>query len=175
MTNPAAKIRESRYFLALLRELDRSRQPFFAAAVPAAPNATTVVSPAASVRDEVSYLLSAFLNAVYAATDHMKPVAGVEGVKTFKAAHPAVFDGKAGLRNLTVHEKHIAPAPYGYVPAKGGAVHLVFSQPATASAHLVFREIFYVEYGDEQLVIVDLGLEVMGALEAFAATYGISV
>lgn len=115
MSNPSAKLREANFFLDLLARLEATATPLV---------------PGSAVQDELSFLLSALLNALYAATEHLKPRAGQQAVKGFKKEHPLIFDGRTGLRNLTVHERHVSPAPTHYIAPRGSGVDLVFSEPA---------------------------------------------
>ena len=159
MTNAPAKLREARFFLGLLETLECT--------------GTSLVSNF-QIREQVSFALSGALNALYSATEHLKSSAGALAVQEFKKSHPVIFDSKNGLRNLTVHERHIAPSPVYYVPPKGNAVHLVFSEPATQSANLVFRAEYYVEVAGEHLNIVGLCREHCLHLSEFAAQHGLT-
>ena len=157
MTSPQAKLREARFFLTLMKELERSGQPLV---------------ERDQVRDEMAFLLSALLNSLYAVTEHLKAVVDLEAVKNFKTQHPLIFGSKLGLRNLTVHERHVAPSSRTYIPTNGGA-NLVFSQPRAESADLVFRAEYYFEPEGESAHIVSLSSSVLASLESFAGVHGI--
>ncbi len=158
MTNTPAKLREAEFFLQLLQRLESTGEPFL---------------QESAVRDEFSFVLSGLLNAFYAATEHMKPKAGVLAVQIFKKDHPIIFDSKTGLRNLTVHERHVSPARTAYFAPKGRA-DLIFAEPAKKSTDLVFRSEYFVEAGGDPLHINGLVKQQYIALSEFAARHGIT-
>ena len=159
MADASAKLREAKFFLELLKTLENKGAPL------------TVNIP---ICDEIAFILSGALNALYSATEHLKSNAGVVAIKEFKLRYPLIFDGKNGLRSLTVHERHISPSPVNYVPPKGNAVRLVFSEPATQSASLVFRSQYYVEVDSDQLHIVSFVQDHYTALSELASQYGVT-
>ena len=78
------------------------------------------------IQEEASFLLSAILNSFYSVTE----IAKDDGIRrtdvdNFKNSHPLFYSGsgKGGLRNTTVHVKHISPDHSGYIPPKGDAVN----------------------------------------------------
>jgi hypothetical protein len=160
MTNPAAKLREAQFFLRLLNQLEAVNVPLLAGGVR---------------RDEFAFVLSGLLNAFYSATEHLKVNAGTEAVRSFKKHHPIIFDSRTGLRNLTVHERHVSPALTHYVPPKGNAVNLVFREKATRSTDLRFRSEYYVNTQDAAVHINSVCREQYAALIAFAASHGVLV
>lgn len=107
----AVKLAEARFFLELLDVLE-SR------------NAS--LSNEATCGEEASYLLSAVLNALYSALEQAKPILGVDVMKTYKDTQSTIFKGRGGLRNVTVHERHIGPDHAGYIPPPGNAVNFDF-------------------------------------------------
>lgn len=167
MTNAPAKLREAEFFLRLLETLETKGDPLV---------------QDFSVIDEVTFTLSAVLNAFYSVTEHLKLRENdsdsaserkhkrerKEAVIAFKKRHPIIFDSNIGLRNLTVHERHIVPSPERYVPPIGNRVDFVFSEPATQSTNLVFRAEYYVEIGGEQLHIISLCRDHYAALLKFS-------
>ena len=153
-----AKLREARFFLDLLERVESSAE---------------CLLPASTVDEEISYLLSAFLSAVYATTEQLKSIAGVEAVKAFKEQHPLTFGSKNGLRNLTIHERHISPTEDRYVPQ--AAADLVFSEPATSSSDLVFQAEYYVWGQGEVHRITTLCGAQYAQLAQFAAAQGATV
>ena len=119
MTNVSAKLREARFFLRLLTRIEQTAAP--------------LVGGIHDLRDEFGFVLSGFLNACYAATELLEPVAGKD-VEAFKKLHALVY-GK-GLRNLPVHERHISPSLSRYIsPGTGGASTPAESAPTLRSEY----------------------------------------
>ena len=98
MTNVPAKLREARFFLRLLTSIEATGTP--------------LVGNIHELRDEFGFVLSGFLNACYAATELLKPLARKD-VEAFKKVHALVYG--EGLRNVTVHERHISPSLSRYI------------------------------------------------------------
>ena len=159
MTNASAKLREAHFFLRLLFQLESTGKPLFSES---------------SLRDEFAFVLSGLLNALYATTEHLKPVAGVAAVQGFKKSHPLIFDPKKGLRNLTVHERHVSPALAAYVAPRGNAVDLVFREPAGESTNLAFRSEYYVEAGGDPVHITKLCEQQYATLCEFSLRFGVA-
>ncbi len=109
--NVAMKLAEARFFLELLDALE---------------SRNLSLTNNASCQEESSYLLSAILNAFYSALEQAKPIAGVEAIKEYKLAHPIIFNSKEGLRNITVHERHIGSDHEGYIPPAGNSISFDF-------------------------------------------------
>jgi len=103
------KLQEARFFLELLDAMETRKLS---------------LTMNATCEEEASYLLSAVLNALYSALEQAKPVLGVDSVKAYKEQHSAILRGKSGLRNITVHERHVGPECSGYIPPAGNAVKL---------------------------------------------------
>ncbi len=103
----ADKLSEASFFLELLDALKERKRPLTNRATPML---------------EVSYLLGAILNSLYSALEQAKPIAGVEAVKAYKAAHSTLLGGQ-GIRNMTIHEKHVGTDYSGYIPSSGNAVN----------------------------------------------------
>lgn len=159
MTNVAAKLRESQFFLLLLERLESTGEALF---------------PNFAAREEFSFVFCGLLNAFYAVTEHMKPLAGATAVKEFKKEHPLVFNSKSGLRNLAVHERHIAPALTKYVLPRGKA-EISSESPAPTLAEVAFRAEYYVEPGGDPLHIgAQMKLQ-YAALCEFASGHGIAI
>ena len=85
-----------------------------------------------SIEAEASYILSAILNSFYSVTE----LAGGKQnpkVKSFRyKEHPSIYagSGKGGLRNTTVHVRHISADHLGYIPPKGDSIN--FNMKRTA-------------------------------------------
>jgi hypothetical protein len=148
VTNVPAKLREARFFLRLLSRIEET--------------ATPLVGNIHDLRDEFGFVLSGFLNACYAATELLKPVAGRD-VEVFKKLHTRVY-GK-GLRNLTVHERHISPSLSRYVtPGWAGA-----STGAKSAPTLRFE--YYFDPSEEPIRVTSLCESHYQSLLAFAAGF----
>ena len=80
-------------------------------------------------KTEFSYLLSAFLNACYSSTEHLKQEkANVEVVKQFRTRHSEFYGSgsNGGWRTRAVHFRNVEPAHEGYIPPPGNNVILRF-------------------------------------------------
>ncbi|MGE6568129.1 hypothetical protein ACQKE9_06175 [Shewanella vesiculosa] len=93
-----------------------------------------------SVVQEFSYLLSAFLNACYSITEHLKSNASlVSKIKEFRSLHPLFYSSShdGGLRNKATHLKPVKPALDGYISPPGNNLIFRFrrqSEPYIAPA-----------------------------------------
>jgi hypothetical protein len=150
VTNVSAKLREARFFLRLLMSIEKTRTP--------------LVGNIHELRDEFGFVLSGFLNSCYAATEFLKPVAGKE-VEAFKKLHALVY-GK-GLRNLTVHERHISPSLSRYV-ALGEA-----GESATAESASTLRFEYYFDPLGTPVHVTSLCESHYRALLVFAARFNV--
>ena len=103
----AVKLREARFFLELLDALETRKSS---------------LTEDASCGEEASYLMSAVLNSLYSALEQAKPLVGVESVQRYKAEHSLIFKGGGGLRNVTVHDRHVGPDHSGYIAPAGDAL-----------------------------------------------------
>lgn len=104
----ATKLTEAKFFLELLDVLE---------------DRGVSLTHAASSSDEASFLLSAVLNSLYSALEQAKPIVGVDAVTAYKSAHPLIFKGNGGLRNITVHERHVGVDYEGYIPPPWSTVN----------------------------------------------------
>ncbi|MET4000494.1 hypothetical protein [Marinobacterium sp. MBR-109] len=102
------KLAEARFFLELLDALESRNSP---------------LTRDATCEKEASYLLSAILNALYSALEQAKPIIGVDALKKYKDENTSIFKGKGGLRNITVHDRHVSPDFSGYIPPAPNAVN----------------------------------------------------
>jgi hypothetical protein len=162
----AAKLAEAGFFLELLDALENRKRPL------------THGSESAM---EVSYLLGAVLNSLYSALEQAKPIAGVKTVKEYKAAHSALL-GSQGIRNITIHERHVSIDHSGYIPPPGNAVNfnlrktprLVQEERAVSkSVALRFGANHYIEYEGKLTEVTELCFQQFYELRAFLSTYGV--
>lgn len=147
MADVETKLQEAKFFLELLDALEQRG------------NSLTSV---ASAKEEASFLLSAILNSFYSVTEHAKAIVGAERVKQFKSKFPLFYAGKEGLRNITVHQKHIGTDHEGYIPPAGDRVRIDFrSEPKLIKQNkipgrLVFVPYYYVIINNELVRIIEL-------------------
>lgn len=159
-----AKLAEALFFMELLDALDLRQRPLTLEGTPAA---------------EVSYLFGAVLNALYAALEHAKPIVGVDAVKAYKKNHPLL--GGDGLRNTTIHERHIAPDRAGYIPGDAAALslpmratpRLVQEQEAAANGPcLPLGDSHYIEFDGIPIDVCEVCLKAFADIHAFLRTHG---
>lgn len=162
----AAKLAEASFFLELLDALENRKRPLTSSATPAM---------------EVSYLLSAILNSLYSALEQAKPIAGVEAVKAYKAAHSALLGGQ-GIRNITIHEKHVGVDHSGYIPTPGNALNLDFrkaprlvQEERATSKGIALRlgANHYIEHEGKLTDVTELCFRQFYALRAFLSAHGV--
>ena len=143
MTNTPAKLREAHFFLRLLEQMERTGRP--------------LLGNVHDLRDEYAFVLSGFLGACYAATEHLKTSADKSEVETFKQFHERIY-GK-GLRNLTVHERHISPSPTHYISVSGQTPMII--------------QFEYYFTPEEAVPVTSLCQQHYAALIKFAAQHGV--
>ena len=162
----AAKLAEARFFLELLDALEKRKRPL-------THDSTSAL--------EVSYLLSAVLNSLYSALEQAKPIAGVGAIKAYKAAHSALLGGK-GLRNITIHERHVGVDHSGYIPPPGNAVNFDFrktprlvqeEQAASKGVILNMGATHYIEYGGQLTHVTELCFQQFYELRTFLGAHGV--
>jgi len=162
----AAKLAEAGFFLELLDALEKRKRPLTHGAIPGL---------------EVSYLLGAVLNSLYSALEQAKPIAGVEAVKAYKAAHSALLGGM-GIRNITIHEKHVGIDHFGYIPPPGNAVNFDFrrtprlvqeEQAASKGVALHMGATHYIEYEGKLTDVTELCFQQFYELRAFLCSRGV--
>ena len=150
MLHVPAKLREARFFLRLLTRIEET--------------ATPLLGNVHDGREEYSFVLSGFLNACYAATD--QPKASVpKDVEAFKAQHASIY-GK-GLRNLTVHERHISPSLSHYIAPSST------TEATTAQSTPTRRFEFYFDSVGEPVHVTALCNSHLQALLMFAARFNV--
>lgn len=132
-----------------------------------------------SAEQEFSYLLSAFLNACYSVTEHLKSNALlVSKIKEFRSLHPVFYSSShdGGLRNQSTHLKPVKPAHDGYIPPPGSNVILRFRSqgepyipPAPGEPiNLNFSSgSFYLSTQSQQNSICDLCAVHLGEIKKF--------
>ena len=162
----AAKLAEASFFLELLDTLEIRKRPLTHGSTPAL---------------EVSYLVSAILNSLYSALEQAKPIASVEAVKAYKDAHSALFGGQ-GIRNTTIHEKHVGIDHAGYIPPSGSAVNFDFrttprlvQEERVTSNGVVLRmgANHYIEYEGKLTNVTELCFQQFSELRAFLVSRGV--
>ncbi|CCF96930.1 hypothetical protein B7R78_0009680 [Ralstonia solanacearum] len=160
------KLDEAKFFLELLDALETRKRP---------------LTNQQNAAREVSYLLSAFLNAVYSALEQAKPTIGEDAIKEYKDTHRTLLGGK-GIRNMTIHEEHVDVSHSGYVPPPGNAVNFDFrqtprliqeEQERTSSVNLRFGPSHYIEYEGKLVHVTDLCSKQLYELLAFFITHGV--
>ncbi|UTW01765.1 hypothetical protein KDX31_10280 [Amphritea atlantica] len=162
----ADKLAEASFFLELLDALENRKRPLTSGATPAM---------------EVSYLLGAVLNSLYSALEQAKPVAGVEAVKAYKATHSALLGGQ-GVRNITIHEKHVGIDHSDYIPPPGNAVNFDFrktprliqeERAASKGVVLHMGANHYIEHEGKLTDVTELCFRQFYELRAFLSSRGI--
>ena len=104
------KLKEAHFFIELLEALEKRGDSL-----------TNVAPPI----EEASFLLSAILNSFYSTIELLKDIVGKEQIAKFKSSFPIFYnradkDGdQPGLRNLTVHVRHVEVDHEGYKPPIG--------------------------------------------------------
>ncbi|WP_146220538.1 hypothetical protein [Thioalkalivibrio sp. ALE21] len=162
----ADKLAEASFFLELLDALENRKRP---------------LTSGATAAMEVSYLLSAVLNSLYSALEQAKPIAGVEAVKAYKATRSALLGGQ-GVRNITIHEKHVGIDHSGYIPPPGNAVNFdlrktprLIQEERAASKGVVVRmgAKHYIEHEGKLTDVTELCFRQFYELRAFLSSRGI--
>jgi len=160
------KLAEASFFLELLNALEQRKRPLTHGSTSAL---------------EVSYLLGAVLNSLYSALEQAKPIAGTETVKAYKAAHSALLGGR-GIRNITIHEKHVGIDLSGYIPPPGNAVNFNFrkaprlvEEERAASKGITLRmgASHYIEYEGKLTEVTELCFQQFYELRAFLSSHGV--
>lgn len=114
--NAKQKLDEAWFYLQLMDRIEMGRQSLTANRDP---------------KKEFSYLLSAFLNACYSSTEHLKQEkANVVTVKQFCTEHSEFYGSgpNGGWRTKVVHFRNIEPAHDGHIPPPGNNVILRFRE-----------------------------------------------
>ncbi len=146
MSDASIKLKEAQFFIELLESLEKRGDSL-----------TNIASPV----EEASFLLSAILNSFYSVTEHTKSIIEVDKVQEFKNSFPLFYNGKRGIRNITIHEKHIGIDHEGYKPPVGGAKLSLRPEPKliqhkAGTAKLSLVSYFYLEVDGEFKHITEL-------------------
>lgn len=132
-----------------------------------------------SVEQEFSYFLSAFLNACYSVTEHLKSnLSLVPKIKEFRSLHPDFYgpSQNGGLRNKSTHLKPVKPAHDGYISPPGNNVILRFREqdepyiPPAPGEPINFNfssGSFYLSTESQQNSICDLCAVHLGEIKKF--------
>ena len=148
--NASTKIDEAKFYLELMDQIEGRRQP---------------LTNERELSVEFSYLLSAFLNACYSCTEHLKlRNSNRDRVVTFRRAHSEFYASgpNGGWRTKTVHFRNVGPTSDGYHPPPGNNVILRFREKAEPEApgepaNLSFGPgYFYFSESGQQNSICDL-------------------
>ncbi|MEW8348255.1 MAG: hypothetical protein AB2687_08080 [Candidatus Thiodiazotropha taylori] len=129
---------------------------------------------------EASYILSAILNGFYSATELLKNnKKNIEQVIKFKNQYPVIYSRseKGGLRNTTVHVKHVGIDYSGYISQSGNNLNFNFKRspklitnPTNISEKVILNhnKYFYLKIDDEHIRVSDLVGDHYYTLERFA-------
>lgn len=163
----AAKLAEAGFFLELLDVLENRKRS---------------LTHGSAVAMEVSYLLGAVLNSLYSALEQAKPSIGVAEVQAYKTAHTTLLGGK-GIRNITIHERHVVIDHSGYIPPPGHAVsfdlretpRLVQEERAASNGVALHMGVtHYIEYEGELTGVTELCFKQFYELREFLASRGVA-
>jgi len=161
----AAKLAEARFFLELLDALEMRKRPL-------TDDSTSAL--------EVSYLFGAVLNSLYSALEQAKPIAGVDAVKAYKATQSTLLGGQ-GLRNVTIHERHVGIDHSGYIPPPLTVnidlrkTPLLVREERAASKNVVVHmgATHYIEYKGELTDVTELCFRQFYEVRAFLVSSGV--
>jgi hypothetical protein len=121
-----------------------------------------------NVEKEASFILSAILNGFFSTLEiAMDGGSKKADVKKFKISHPLFYarSDKGGLRNTTVHVKHIKPDHVGYIPPNGDSIRFNFkktpkivkeNQESKDGINFNMGKYFYLKIGKENKRIIEL-------------------
>lgn len=120
------------------------------------------------IEEEASFILSAILNGFFSTLElAMDGGAKRTDVKNFKNSHPLFYAraNKGGLRNTTVHVKHIKPDHSGYIPPKGDSINFNFkelpkivkeNQDSEDGINFNMGKYFYLEINTDHKRIIEI-------------------
>ena len=114
LDNSKKKIDEALFYLALMDRIEIERSS---------------LTKEREAKIEFSYLLSAFLNACYSCTEHLKQnAANKDTVRSFREKHPDFYasGSKGGWRTQAVHFRPVEPEHDGYIPPPGDNIIMRF-------------------------------------------------
>lgn len=113
-SNARQKLDEAKFYLQLMDRVEMARHPLTESRDP---------------KTEFFYLLSAFLNACYSCTEHLKQQkTNVDVVKQFRTKHSDFYASgpNGGWRTRAVLFRNVQPGHDGYIPPPGNNVILRF-------------------------------------------------
>ena len=127
---------------------------------------------------EASFLFSAIMNSFYSAIEHWRNTTKDKpAYNAFTERYPEIYSHShfGGWRSTTVHVRHMPITYAGYVPPKGGEVHLVLSAPPKLASReiiedrvdLCFQPLYYVEYRGDLKEVVEFSRRHLSELAAF--------
>lgn len=114
--NARQKLDEACFYLKLMDKIEIERKP---------------LTSGREAEQELSYLLSAFLNACYSCGEHLKQNKGsISKVKECRKKHPEFYESgpDGGWRTTAVHYKPVRPAHDGYFPPPGDNIVFRFRE-----------------------------------------------
>ena len=121
------------------------------------------------------------LNALYSALEQAKPVLGVDAVKAYKHERSSLLGGK-GLRNMTIHEKHVAIDHSGYIPLDRYSLNFdlrksprLIQEARSASVGIVLNigATHYIELDGKLVHVTDLFFKQFYELRQFLIKNGV--
>lgn len=135
-----------------------------------------------NIEQEASFVLSAILNGFFSTAEMaMENGKKRDKVEVFKKAHPLFYahSTNGGLRNTTVHVKHIKPDHSGYIPPKGDSINFNLKetpkivkekQDLQSGINFNMGPYFYLEVNGKFKRIMELVDEHYPILEQFVST-----
>lgn len=114
--NARQKLDEACFYLKLMEKIEIGRN---------------TLTEEREAQQEFSYLLSAFLNACYSCSEHLKQNKySISKVKEFRKNHPEFYESgpDGGWRTIVVHYKPVGPEHDGYFPPPGNNIILRFKE-----------------------------------------------
>lgn len=165
--NANDKLEEAKFFLELFDALEQRGKP---------------LANNSSIEREASFIFSAILNGFYSVTELAKNNGTRNAdVQTFKDNHPLFYagSGRGGLRNTTVHVKHIDIDHAGYIPPKGDTINFNFKDTPKLirdekanedGVVLKFTPYFYIEVNGDMKRVMELANNHYYEIKKFVAT-----
>lgn len=164
--NASDKLDETKFFLELFDALEQRGKP---------------LTNNNSIEREASFIFSAILNGFYSITELAKDNGTKKtDVQNFKNNHPIIYagSGKGGLRNTTVHVKHVDIDHSGYIPPKSNAVNFNLKETPkliqdernnTGGVVLNLTPYFYIEVNGVMKRVMELADSHYSELKKFVA------
>ncbi|MCB1764445.1 MAG: hypothetical protein KDJ22_00075 [Candidatus Competibacteraceae bacterium] len=163
MNDTDIKLQEALFFIELLEALEKRNDSL-----------TNIADP----EREASFLLSAILNSFYSTTELLKETIGNEEVNNFRKMFPLLYNRadkngeQKGLRNLTVHVKHVEIDYKGFIRKKAKLdfrrePKLTKKKGGSCIGSLNFTHYFYLMFDGELERITDLCYQHYNQLRLF--------